>query len=69
MPNHDLIKFNATMWLVKVIIEIFGLPLSLRAAAKLKRYEKLYMYDNGTNFNIFSLEASYAPKNNKYGEA
>ena len=67
MPNHDLIKFNATMWLVKIIIEIFGLPLSLRAAAKLKRYEELDMYDNGTNFNIFSLDAAYASTNNKYG--
>jgi uncharacterized integral membrane protein (TIGR00697 family) len=66
MPNNDLIKFNATMWLIKVIVEILGLPFSLRAAAKLKRYEKLDMYDNGTNFNIFSLDATYANKNNKY---
>lgn len=66
MSTTDLIKFNFTMWLVKVIIEIIGLPFSLKATRKLKEYEKLDMYDIGTKFNIFSLDAEYANKNNRY---
>lgn len=68
MSNDVLIKFNATMWLVKVIIEILGLPFSLKATRKLKQYEQLDMYDVGTKFNIFSLDAEYAVKNNHYGK-
>jgi queuosine precursor transporter len=66
MPNQDLIKFNATMWLVKVAVEIIGLPLSLSATKWLKKYEQLDMYDIGTKFSIFSLDASYTKNNNKY---
>lgn len=67
MPNNDLMKFNATMWLVKIIIEIFGLPLSLKATRKLKEYEMLDIYDIGTKFSLFSLDTVYLDKNNKYG--
>ena len=66
MSNNDLIKFNATMWMVKVIVEILGLPFSLKGVAKLKQYEQLDMYDIGTIFSIFSLDAAYLEKNNKY---
>lgn len=66
MPSHDLIIFNATMWMVKVIIEIFGLSISVRLANKLKRYECLDRYDTGTKFNFFSLDANYPTNNNKF---
>jgi len=66
MSNVDLVKFNATMWLIKIFIEIFGLPLSLTLAKKLKRHEKLDMYDVGTKFNLFSLDASYNQSNNQF---
>lgn len=66
MPNIDLIKFNITMWLIKIFIEIFGLPISLTLARKLKHHEKLDMYDVGTKFNIFSLDASYDENNNYF---
>jgi hypothetical protein len=66
MPETDLVKFNATMWLIKVIIEILGLPISLALANKFKRYEELDMYDIGTEFNLFSLDANYSSKNNKF---
>jgi len=66
MSVQDLLKFNTTMWLIKVIIEIMGLPLSLSLARQLKQHEQLDIYDNGTNFNLFSLEINYTAKNNKY---
>jgi uncharacterized integral membrane protein (TIGR00697 family) len=66
MPNEALIKFNVTMWVVKVIIEVCGLPISVRLAKWLKNHEKLDMYDNDTKFTIFSLDASYSNSNNKY---
>ena len=66
MPIHDLIIFNATMWLIKVTIEVLGLPLSLSLARQLKRAEGLDMYDVGTKFSLFSLEAKYLSINNRY---
>ena len=66
MPNNDLIKFNITIWLIKVTIEIVGLPLSLFIVQKLKDYEGVDMYDIDTKFSIFNFDASYQPINNKY---
>lgn len=66
MPNHDLIYFNATMWLIKVMIEIIGLPISIHLAKSLKKHEGLDMYDTGTRFNIFSLDTSYNNSNNHF---
>jgi hypothetical protein len=66
MPIADLIKFNATMWLIKVAIEVIGLPISIQLAKKLKRHEGLDMYDNGTRFNVFSLDTSYNNSNNRF---
>ena len=66
MPLHDLIIFNFTMWSIKVFIEICGLPLSLSLARRLKRSEGLDMYDVGTKFSLFSLDAKYAKANNHF---
>lgn len=66
MPNHDLIIFNLTMWGIKVFIEICGLPLSLGLARRLKLAEGLDMYDVGTKFSLFSLDAQYVQANNKF---
>lgn len=66
MPNSDLLVFNFTMWGIKVFIEVCGLPLSLHLAKRLKKAEQLDMYDVGTKFSLFSLDANYTNKNNKY---
>ena len=66
MPVADLLIFNLTMWGIKVFIEICGLPFSLGLARKLKRLEGLDMYDVGTKFSIFSLDAKYTPSNNRF---
>ena len=66
MPFADLIKFNLTMWMIKVIIEVCGLPISLYATKKLKRYEEIDIYDTGTKFTIFSTDTYYTDQNNHY---
>jgi hypothetical protein len=54
------------LWLIKVAVEILGLPFSLIFTQKLKRLERLDMYDVGTKFTIFSLESTYEKNNNRY---
>lgn len=66
MPLQDLIIFNFTMWGIKVFIEVCGLPLSLSLANKLKKAEGLDMYDVGTKFSLFSLDANYNKSNNRF---
>lgn len=62
--NSDLLHLMLTMWLLKVAIEILGLPLSLRFAKKLKLKEKMDIYDFDTKFNLFNLEHKYTFKDN-----
>ncbi len=62
MSNHNLIMLILTMWLIKVGIEIIGLPFSTKAAKALKQAESLDTYDRSTNFNLFSLDATYSDK-------
>ncbi len=64
IPNQDLLFFILTMWLIKIIIEILGLPLSTYLIKKLKQKERLDIYDTQTKFNLFSLEAKYKKSDN-----
>lgn len=66
LPFSELIIFNLTMWIIKVIIELAGLPLSLYLTIKLKQYEELDIYDVGTKFSIFKLDTEYNIKNNHF---
>jgi hypothetical protein len=54
------------IWLIKILIEIIGLPFSIGAAKWLKKKEGLDIYDYDTNFIPFSVEAEYGIKNNYY---
>ena len=65
MPNTELYKLISTMWLIKVMIEIIGLPLSVYCAKKLKQYEDLDIYDTHTTYSLFSLDAQYQESDNK----
>lgn len=67
MTNHNLFYLIVTMWFIKILIEIAGLPLSIRLAKKLKKTEKMDIYDKRTNFNIFKLDANYMEKDNEFG--
>lgn len=57
--QKELIYLILTMWLIKVAIEIVGLPLSVYLAQKLKAKEKMDIYDVDTNFNLFSFKVAY----------
>ncbi len=67
MELKNLISLAVTMWLIKVFIEILGLPLSISLAKKLKNEEKIDIYDKRTAFNIFKLDTGYTNKDNEYG--
>lgn len=66
IAHYHLLILILTMWLLKVVIEIMGLPLSIRLAQKLKAIEALDIYDKQTNFTLFSLEASYLDHENAF---
>lgn len=66
LETENLIKMMLTIWLFKSIIEILGLPLSIRLAKWLKHNEKLDIYDNKTDFNVFNLDVNYNHNDNRY---
>lgn len=68
MSNINLVYLVLSMWLIKVVIEIIGLPISIRLANKLKQKEKLDIYDTKTNFNLFSLDANYSNSDNEFNK-
>lgn len=57
---QELVGFMLTMWGLKVLIEVLGLPLSVRLANFLKKYENLDIYDHHTEFTLFSLNGEYS---------
>lgn len=66
MSNSNLVSFIATMWLLKLLTEVIGIPLSVYLTHKLKQKEQLDIYDKKTNFNLFSLDVNYTKKDNQY---
>lgn len=66
MSNGNLVSLILVMWLIKVFIEILGLPLSTKLAVMLKRAEKIDIYDVGTKFTLFSLDGVYASDKNLF---
>ena len=66
MTNSNLVSLIVTMWFIKIIIEVIGLPMSVYLAIRLKRAEQMDMYDEHTKFNVFSIEANYQSEDNQY---
>lgn len=66
MSNENLLNLILTMWLIKVAIECLGLPISVRLAKRLKRAERMDIYDKQTQFTIFSLDTAYPENANEY---
>ena len=60
VPMNELAMFMFTMWGLKVIVEVIGLPFSVRLANYLKKYEQLDIYDNHTEFTLLSLDGEYS---------
>lgn len=64
IPFNHLLKLMMTMWLIKIVIELLGLPLSVNLAKKLKKIEKIDIYDKNTKFNLLSLNVDYEHQDN-----
>ena len=65
-PFKAVMSLALTMWLIKVIVELCGLPLSVALAKRLKVKEQSDIYDIGTNFSLFQFEAGYAQNRDRY---
>lgn len=63
---NDVISIALTMWIIKVAIEVIGLPLSIILAKKLKSIEQMDTYDYHTRFTLFSLNTHYDKNNNQF---
>ena len=66
MSNHALVIMILSMWLIKVVIEIIGLPFSVKIAGWLKQKEQLDVFDTNTRFGLFSLDANYQRDDNQF---
>ena len=66
MTNSELLHLLWTSWLLMVSLELILLPASIKITRTLKHREHVDIYDTQTNFNIFSLNASYAHTANEY---
>ena len=66
MSNANLLHFIMDMWIIKIMFEVIGLPISIYLVAKLKQVEQIDIYDRTTNFNVFSLNVDYSEKDNKF---
>lgn len=64
--NLNLFSLIFTMWFIKVLIEILGLPFSIRLSNKLKNIEQIDIFDKRTNFNILNLDTKYSEKDNEF---
>lgn len=63
LPHVLNVGFN--IWIVKIVVEIIGLPISIRVAKIIKRKENIDIYDISTSYNLFSLDNTYPIENNK----
>jgi uncharacterized integral membrane protein (TIGR00697 family) len=63
---NQKINMILTMWGIKVFIEIFGTPFSVRLVKYLKNYERMDIYDRKTKYNLFSLDTTYATNENEF---
>ncbi|HVE44070.1 MAG TPA: queuosine precursor transporter [Gammaproteobacteria bacterium] len=68
MSHQALFLLIITMWFLKVVIEVVGLPISLYLTKKLKEMEHLDVYDKKTNFTPFSLHVDYTERDNLFKE-
>lgn len=63
---HHLVTMMLNIWIIKTLVELIGLPFSIRITKWLKNEERLDIYDYKTNFNPFSLDIEYDNTNNQY---
>lgn len=59
MNGNDMIAFIKNMWIIKIAIEVLFVGVAANLANRLKSSENINIYDNKTNFNLFSLDSTY----------
>jgi len=59
IPIHEIWVMIGTVWLVKIIIEVIGLPFSTALAKKLKISENIDQYDYDTKFSLWRWKVTY----------
>lgn len=62
----NLINMIFNIWIIKTLVELIGLPFSIRVTKWLKKQEELDIFDYKTNFNPFSLDVQYKNANNQF---
>lgn len=68
MEMNDLVSLILNMWFLKVFIEFILLPLSISLVSKVKKIEKLDVYDTDTRFTVFSFDTNYKQESNKFSD-
>lgn len=66
MSFKAILTIMLTSWIMMAGIEMLFLPLTVSLTKKLKRTEKLDIYDQQTRFNLLSLEHNYTKAHNKF---
>lgn len=66
IPNTNLINLIISMFVVKMVVELACLPFSTYIAVRLKKIERLDIYDMDTDFNIFRLNVNYSAADNRF---
>lgn len=66
IQSVHLLSLIFTMWFIKVLIEVIGLPISIKLVRKLKQFENIDIYDRKTNFNLFRLDTIYSQADNEF---
>ncbi|MBU2712936.1 queuosine precursor transporter [Zooshikella harenae] len=62
----DVVDLIINVCAIKILIEILGLPLSVSLSKYIKRQEQLDMYDDLTDFSLFSMDADYSKQQNRF---
>jgi uncharacterized integral membrane protein (TIGR00697 family) len=62
IPVNEILAMIGTVWLVKIIIEIIGLPFSTILSKKLKVIEGIDQYDYHTKFSLLRWRVTYSSK-------
>ncbi|HHT0593109.1 TPA: queuosine precursor transporter [Legionella anisa] len=66
LPHSVFMTMMFTMWLIKLFIELCGLPLSINLVNKLKKIEQIDIYDKNTKFNLFRFDLDYIQQENEF---
>lgn len=64
----NVLNIGLNIWLIKLVIEIIGLPISIKVARIIKNKENIDIYDISTSYTLFSLDNTYSSENNRIND-